>query len=411
MGTPVVLVCSGMLDLSKFLMNILVVTPFYKPAYIYGGPVRSLPLLCEAIVAQGHHVTVFTTKANGSLSNLSDSLIAVENFHGVRVWFFNRDLPGNYYISRELAKACNRNMQSFDLVYVMANWVFPFIPACRSGLRQRKPLVISPRTSFMQKTWQGKWLKKYLYHWLVERKLIQQSSAIHFTTPLEEKESTWLGLKPPGFIVSNPVCFDEFNRLPGRGKFRETAKIPQNEKIVIFLGRLEPRKGLDIALEAFASVCQVNDRVRFIIAGPDKNDYSKTLHRLVNQYKIADKVNFTGYLPAEARLQALVDSDVFILTSISENFGMSVVEAISVGLPVLISDQVGVASFVEHSGCGYVVSLTRDSITNGLLHILDYDQNHNDNRDEILKIAEATYSPEMVAREMLDQFNRILSSS
>jgi glycosyltransferase involved in cell wall biosynthesis len=222
----------------------------------------------------------------------------------------------------------------------------------------------------MEKTWRKTDLKKWFYHGLFERPLLNRSVAIHYTTRFEQSESAWLGLRPPSFIVPNPVAMQEFQRLPVRGIFRATLKLPSAAQIVLYLGRVEHRKGIDLALKAFAQVSHQISEALFIIAGPSEDHFQETLEQVARELGVFEKVIFTGFLNQAQRLSAFADADVFILTSHSENFGMSVVEAMASRLPVVVSDTVGIAEDILKAQAGKVVPLQVALIAKALEDLL-----------------------------------------
>jgi glycosyltransferase involved in cell wall biosynthesis len=381
--------------------RILVVTPFYKPAYVYGGPTRSIPALCEGWVSLGVEVTVYTTNANGAV-NLPVSTEQGYEINGVTVQYFQRRLRGNYFYSPDLAQACHIGVKQFDLVYIASNWGYPFIPVCRAAIHSGIPFVITPRTSFMRETWKGKYLKKLAYHRLFERSLITRAVAIHYTTTFEVTESVWLGLNVPFFVVPNPVDIEEFSQLPETGGFRNKYSIERDAKIILFLGRIEVRKGIDLTLRAFSSVKNEFPDARLVLAGPEEDGYLDTVMRMANSLGVLDRLTVTGFLNAWQRLEAIVDADIFILTSYSENFGMALVEAMAGGLPVLISDRVGIGDDVSDTGAGIVAPLNPDAIARGLAYMLSCPEQRR-TMGQQGKQAAQKYQPRKVAELMLTE--------
>jgi len=388
-------------------VKLLFVTPFYKPAFIYGGPTRSLPALCEALVAEGSEVSVYTTDAKGS-GSLDIPLGIAQDVKGVKVHFYRRVWGGNYYFAPDLIKACYNNVGKFDLMYIYSTWTYPFVPCCRAAHRAAVPYVVSPRTSFMRETWKGKQLKKWAYHFLVERHWITKASALHYTTNLELRESEWLGLRTPFFIVPNPVDQTEFSCLPARGVFRAAQNIAADAKVVLYLGRIEPRKGLDLTLAAFAQASSREPRAFLVLAGPEEENYGAILKQIVAQLGIVDRVIFTGYLDAETRLKALVDADLFVLTSYSENFGMAVVEAMAAGLPVILSDMVGIAEDVREEQAGIVVPLSVEEIARKMSEVLSSEELRRDLSRKAIRVARERFSPMKVADIMLGELGKIV---
>jgi len=387
-------------------MKLLIVTPFYKPAYRFGGPTRSIPALSEGLSRLGVDVTVYTTNANGKSTLEVDANTRLDA-DGVSVFYFERDIQNSFFYSRKLAQACHETINHFDCVYVSSNWGYPFIPACRAALRHAIPYIVTPRTSLMRKTWRGKYLKKMVYHRLVERRLINQASLLHYTTQLEVDESHWLGLKPDYCIVPNPVDVSEFDQMPSRGLWRKALNVQSDTPIILYLGRIEARKGLDITVRSFAEVHKYQQDALLVLAGPEEDGYYAELRTLSTQLGVAKYVRYTGYIDAQTRLQALADADVFVLTSYSENFGMAVVEAMAAGLPVVISDQVGIAPDLKASNVGIVTPLDPQATANALGQLLTSSKERKVLGKRAMLFAREKYSPEIVALSMLSHFARV----
>lgn len=380
-------------------------TPFYKPSHVYGGPTRSISTLCENLVRIGCDVTLYTTNANGS-TNLPIEPDVPHTVNGVTVHYFPRESGGNYFFSPRLAEACRRTIGKFELMYVASNWGYPFLPACRSASEAGVPYIVSPRASFKRAPWIGKYWKKLTYHYLLERRLVQHAAALHYCTELERKDSGWLGLQPPSFVVPNPVDATEFKHLPPRGAFRRTWGIPEEKEVVLFLGRIDPQKGLDVTLHSFAKATVFHPKALLVLAGPEEDGYVQPLKKMAEKLGIMDRVLFTGFLESKTRVTALADSDVFILTSYSENFGIAAVEAMAAGLPVIVSDRVGIAEELRAERAGVVVSLDPAAVAVELIRLLASPDGRRQLSKRAVQLANEKYSPEIVAKAMLDEFEK-----
>ncbi len=389
-------------------MRILCVIPFYKPAYIYGGPTRSVPALCEGLANLGEQVTVFTTDANGK-ERLEGIAGQPQILDGVKVIYFRQDVGGNYFYSAGLARACQATISDYDLVYIVATWTHPFLPACTWARRRQVPYVVSPRTSFMRQTWRDKHLKKWSYFHMFERRLIEHAAALHYTSRLEQRESQWLNLSPEPFVVANPVDVSEFEHLPEKGRFRTEHQIPATSPLLLYLGRLEARKGLNLTLAAFAHLAKSQPDALLVLAGPDKDGYQNILRRQVVEFGLQGRVFFTDYLDAQQRLSALVDADAFVLTSYSDNFGMAAVEALAAGLPVLISNRVGIAEEVAQAGVGLVTKLEIPAIAEGMECLLTLSKNQPEQAVRARQFARERFAPVKVAAEMQENFTQVIS--
>lgn len=393
-------------------LRFLFVSPYYKPAHVYGGPARSIPILCESLAGLGAGVTVFTTNANGS-ENLAVPCGAAQDVGGVQVHYFERDLPGNYFYSSQLRQACRDRIRrpGFDLVYVASNWGYPFLPACRAAHRAGVPYVVSPRASFKHNTWNGKLLKKMGYHLLFERFFIQRASRLHYTTLLEAGDSRWLRLKPQEMIVPNPLDLREFEHLPERGRFREHHDIPKDRRMILILGRIDPDKGLDLALQALSRIVPRFTDVTLVIAGPEEDGQIRSLQALARELKLNDHVLFPGLLNSSQRLEALADADLFLSPSRSENFGLSIVEAMACGLPVVVSDQVGVADIIVKEEAGLVVPLDPAHMADAVLQILDGPSLGRQLGERALQVVSENFASEAVARHLLHEFEEMLGEA
>jgi glycosyltransferase involved in cell wall biosynthesis len=388
------------------VLKILCVTPFYKPAFVYGGPTRSIPALCEGLAGCGCEVSVYTTNANGK-AKLSVEAGKEQVLDGVKVTYFERSgIPG-YFYSRDLAAACRNGLNRYDLISITGNWVHPLLPVCREALKWSVPYVISPRTSFMRKAWKYGSLKKLVYHLTFERRLVNGAAAIHYTSELERTESAWLRLRPPNFIIPNAVDLDELDPAPERGAFRAKWRITDNEKIILYLGRLEPRKGLELTLRGFASACRLGlAGTTLIFAGPEKRNYRHVLQKCAAALGVENKVLFPGYLNAGERLSALMDADLFVLLSYGENFGMALVEAMALGVVPLISDQVGIADDISKAKAGIVVPLDPDRIASELRGILTAPDAQRHCSGNARTFVRENYESRKVARATLQEYGK-----
>jgi glycosyltransferase involved in cell wall biosynthesis len=392
------------------MLRLLVVVVFYKPAYVYGGPVRSISALCEALSRLGCAVTVFTTNANGG-SKLDVDTRTPCTVDGVRVFYHPLERGPFLFHSPALRQACVEQIRAFDLVYIVSCWGYPFIPAARAAAAALIPYVISPRTAFMRAAWQGKFLKKAIYHFLMERSAINRAAVIHYTSQIEADQSRWMRLKSRAVIVPNPVDLSEFAALPERGSFRERHGIAADEKVLLYLGRVEPRKGLDLAIRAFGRIASSGRRARFAMAGPEEDAHVRELQELAMSVGAGDRVMFTGMLAGAARLAAFRDADLFVLTSLAENFGMAVVEAMASGLPVVVTDTVGVAPEVAAHGAGLVVAREEHAVAAAMERMLSSEELRRMSGEAGKRLAQTAYAPDAVARLWLERFGPLALKS
>ena len=192
------------------------------------------------------------------------------------------------------------------------------------------------------------------------RRHLDAASGIHYSTLIEEQRARSLRLKAPPIVEPNGLDFDAHRYSLSSGSFRARWNIPREAPIVLFLGRLHPKKGLDLLIPAFARAAPTN--AILVIAGSGDSDYETSLNQTVLSSGIADRVKFTGFLEGRARNEAFADATVFVLPSYSESFANTVVESIASGTPVIVSDQVGLHTDISSKKVGGVVPANVDAL-------------------------------------------------
>jgi glycosyltransferase involved in cell wall biosynthesis len=198
---------------------------------------------------------------------------------------------------------------------------------------------------------QSRWKKRLYLAWRL-RSNLRHARAIHFTTRTESDLVAPLRLGPPGFVETLGVDLAEFEQLPSKGAFRQRYSLG-DRPLVLFLGRVHPKKGLDLLIPAF-DAARLDDAV-LVIAGPDADGYRARVEADIAARLLQGRVVFTGMLRGRDRVEALADADLFVLPSYQENFGIAVVEALAAGTPVLISDQVNIWQDIIEGSVGAVV--------------------------------------------------------
>lgn len=315
-------------------MKILHVVPTYLPAFRYGGPVVAVHGLCKALVDRGHEVHVFTTNVDGEgVSSVpTDRAVDVD---GVRVHYFPSRFPRLYW-SPPMRRALEE-VRAYDVVHVHAVYLWPGVAAARAARAAGVPYVISPRGMLVPRLIRQKSrVMKMLWLRLMERRGFAGASAIHFTSGLEWDDAKRVGLPLPApFIVPNGV------------EIRPRPDVPRDPRTLLFLGRVNWKKGLERVIEALPSL-----QARLIVAGNDEENLTPRLRALAES-RGAD-VDFIGPVYGGAKDELLARATLFVLMSDSENFGNAVLEALAMETPAVLSRGVGVAEDVVAAGAGIV---------------------------------------------------------
>lgn len=385
-------------------MRILHVTPYYLPAYRYGGPIYSVHGLCKALVHTGASVTVFTTNVDGD----RDLDVPVETpvlIEGVTVYYYPVQRPRGYVYSARLRQALSARLSEFDLVHIHGLYLYPTAVAARLCRRFNIPYLIAPRgmlDSYAMKasSLPGR-LRKQLYLRLIENRNLEGAVALHFTAHDELRHSLYSCAPERAAIVANGLDIDRF---PLRN---ETAVCPD---CVLFLGRIHPKKGLDLLIPAFAQVVKERPTARLRLAGPDNDGYLAHVKTLIAHYQLQDHVQYDGMLLGKEKENAMQRAALFALPSYSENFGIAVIEALAYGTPVLISNRINIHRDVIKARCGIVTACEVDAIAQGILQMLRYPSEASEMGQRGRRLVEVNYTWTAVARSMLSVYEKIIAT-
>lgn len=321
-------------------MNILIVIPSYKPAFVYGGPIYSVSRLAEALVQIGNSVTVYTTNANGA-EDLNITIGESVDVDGVNVLYFKRWTRGHSNFSPTLLLRLIKNAKKFDVIHIQSWWNLVTVPAAWICLLLGKAPMISPRGTLTYYTiyHKGQFFKSIFHNW-IGAKLLERS-VLCFTTIHEYQEAKKLTRTEKYFVLPNILDLQD-PRLVIR-KAEESLQI-------LFLGRIDPAKNLELVIEALSSDLDFN--YQWKIAGEGDEGYIKVLKE---KAKNLHDVQWLGAITGEAKYNLLAEADLLVLPSHTENFGNVVLEALSQGTPVLLSPHVGIGDYVIRQKLGFVV--------------------------------------------------------
>ena len=337
-----------------------------------GGPTEVLKQLPVVQARAGHRVTVCTTdRGNPPREKLSATYFNGLFPSDVALQVFPVDFSP-LMVSVNMARWLHRNVRDFDIVHVHGLYRFPQTYAASQARRHTVPYIIRPHGSldpFLYKRSSRSLLLKRAYERWFDFPNLNAAGAIHYTSEGERQRAAVLNLRAPSFVVPNALDWDRFRTLPPRGALRTRWGL-HDEPVVLFLGRLHFKKGLDLLIPAFDALHRRVPDVRLVIAGPENDDYGATVRAWVRERSLEQFVHFVGPLQGPDVVQAYVDADVFALPSYTENFGMTVAEAMACALPVVISDQVNIHGEVAGAGAGLVTRCDAAEVADALHALL-----------------------------------------
>jgi glycosyltransferase involved in cell wall biosynthesis len=350
-------------------MRILKVTQAYFPFSDRGGPAVKVRSIAKILVRRGNQVTVLTA----DLGFTPREIVAAAARHDADGWrseldgvetiyFTTRGRYRNLTLNPGVLGFCNRRLRDFDVVHVYGLYdvLGPVVAGyCRHfGV----PYFVEPLG--MTRPIDRGFLLKKLWSTLVNGYLSKANKVIA-TSAQEMSELLADGFSPNQVLLRyNGLEKEEFQKLPLRGTFRNRAQIRKDERFILFLGRVIPRKGADLLIEALPQVdC---DKTKLLIAGPEgEAGYLAFLRVKAKAAGVEHRVIFAGPLYDDDKKAALVDADVFALPSRYENFGNTAAEAIACGTPALVSDRCGIAPLIDQRA-GLVTSYSSGAVARTL---------------------------------------------
>lgn len=350
-------------------MNILQVVPYFPPAYAFGGPVKVAYSISKELVKRGHNVTVYTTDAKNPSERLK--VPPVMDVDGIEVHYMrNLSLSSirisNIFIPPEVALVSKSELKKFDVIHLHEFTTFQNIVVAHNARKTGVPYILQTHGSIHIS---GRRRRKLLFNTLFGNEILKHASKVIALSSVEKLHYKRVGIPDHKIvIIPNGIDLSDYAHLPSKGSFKKKFGLDKNEKIVLYLGRIHEIKGIDILVRAFANILHKLGDVRLVIVGPD-DGYLRKLEALIKALRIEDKVLVSGPLYGVAKLEAYVDADVYVLPSRYEIWGMTVLESVACGTPVILTENCGIAEFFRDKA-GLVVKTDSLNLQEALLEML-----------------------------------------
>jgi glycosyltransferase involved in cell wall biosynthesis len=334
-----------------------------------GGPSKAVIEMCRELRRRSHEAEIYTTNVDGDCC-LDMPLGRRVEVGGVDVTYFPVS-GGHYYkLSRAMAAALSANVSRYDVVHVHSLYQFPSTAAAHYCRKYDVPYVLRPHGTLDPYLYRRHQLRKRLYELLIERRNLASAAAVQFTTEEELRLAKLSGLRFRGAVVPLGVEIDE----PSAGAADAADRIwPElaGKKVLLFLSRINFKKGLDVLAQAFGEIHTARPDAYLVIAGPDTDGYAAQVRTWLAAEGALDATAFTGMVLGERKAALLARADAFVLPSYSENFGISVVEAMGAGLPLLISNRINIWREIDAARAGLIVNPDAGEVAKATLALLE----------------------------------------
>lgn len=348
-----------------------------------GGAAVACIELCAALAERGHDVEIFTTAID-----IPPDWPTQENqpflHRGITIHFFPVLRIGYYWVSSGMFWALWRKVRTFDVVHIHSLYRF-HLPAtawiCRWFAR---PYIVKPHGSLDPFLFKYRRWRKMPHEFLFDRPAYAHAAAVHYVADEERHlaESTDFiralnasHCKGPDAVVapegvSIDARIDRKDISNGTARLIQQFPELQGKAIVLFLGRLNFKKGIDILVEAFAAVKLATPDAHLLFVGPDSEGYSAQIRKWLRDFGVTDQTTFTGMLRGAEKLAAFQLARVFVLSSYTENFGIAIVEAMTQNCPIVISNKVNIWREIQDANAGLVTDCDAVQTASAILRIL-----------------------------------------
>lgn len=383
-------------------MKILHVAASLDPKW--GGPAKVVIELTQALVKKGVEVAIFAPLNKGDESEIIRP-------KGVELQLFPQSSFARWWTgySPSLKRAIRKQVTKFDILHIHEIWHHPHFAARQAAKFAGKPFIITVHGALEQWCLDYKAFKKKIYSTLIQRKILKEASALHAITEEEVKNISNFVVNKNIFLIPNGINLEEFEKLPERDWIEGLYPEVKGKKVILFLGRIHPQKGLDILAKAFVTILKKRDDIQLVIAGPDNNGYKNRIVEILKGENAIRNSTFTGMLTGDDKIKALSRADIFVLPSYSEGFSISALEAMACGLPVVITKQCNFPE-VEEIGTGKVIEADANNLSEALIELLDNPALCKEMGRKGQRLVTERYTWDKVADEMITAYKTILSN-
>ncbi len=357
-------------------MKILQLVPYFFPALSVGGSATAVYNLSRELVKHGHEVIVFTT----DLGSDTDSIKAQTNkkirIEGFGVYYF-KNISGNLAFKKHIFSPpafflkLIRTISDFDIIHMHEIYTPMHLWAAFWAKKKGIPYILSGHGTAKMSEKEGNLGRKKLFYQFGGKKLLLGAAKIIALTEEEKKSYLKLGINKKNVIViPNGIDANLFLKLPKKVEFRSQWGLKENDCVILFLGRIHPKKGIELLIKSLLYIHYKKDNIKLVIAGPaEKKEYLDDLKMTTRSNGLEKAVIFAGNLTGRAKLAALSAAHVFALTSYAEGMPISALEAAACNLPLLLSDKSGFDRIIEYDA-GKIVDNNAKKIAQGLEEIL-----------------------------------------
>ncbi|MFZ4763680.1 MAG: glycosyltransferase [Roseimicrobium sp.] len=340
-----------------------------------GGPSVALPLMARSLAMQGITVDVVTTMAAADAEAKGIVFEQPLPRDGYTVRFFKRQ-TSFYKVSWPMLRWLMQHSRDYALMHHHALFSFAPLAGAFAAYRHQVPYIMRPLG--LLNAWgmqnRRRWVKDFSFRCL-DRPALEHAAAIHYTSTEEQAEAARLHLRTRAAVIPLGIDLAPFQQLPEPRLFFERFPSAAGRRVVLFLSRLDPKKGIELLLDAFAALREHRRDTVLVVAGSGEREYEARLRAQAEALHLQEGLEllWPGFLDGEDKRAALAAADLFVLPSRSENFGIALLEAMAAGRACISTDQVALAVDTHDTAALTVVPCDAAKLSHAMAVALDDD--------------------------------------
>jgi len=366
-----------------------------------GGPAIAIVPMCRALKEEGIEVLLVSTSAG------VDHDESLYEYKGIPAKFFPTQLGDSFKYSRPLSSWLSANIEQFDVAHIHAVFNHSSIAAAHVCRKARVPYVVRPLGTLEPWSMTQKSLRKRVFWQVSGKGMLRRAAAVHYTTDAEKLSTERLLGLNHGKVIALGI---ETTASASHAKLEQHFPELASEPYMLVLSRLHPKKGLDVLIDAFLALVQVEKFAhwRLVIAGDGPEAYVLKLKAMAGSSAQRDRIVFTGWLDGEEKDAVLGGASLLVLPSHQENFGLCVMEALSHSVPVLVSPHVNLAEEIVLANAGWIATVDKDALLSRLAEALG-DEEERVRRGLAGKQLSQKYSWDTVAKNLIDLYRQVVT--
>ena len=391
-------------------MKILHVAHFFYPCLSAGGVVNASYQIASK-QADGNDVKVYTSDSCKERLKFPNGRYDVD-VGGIKVDYF-KNLSNRFKLATMLDTPLSapfrirKDIKNHEVIHIHEHRQTLAIFVSHFAGKNNIPYVVQAHGSVLP-FFQKEGLKN-IFDKVFGFRILHNASCVFALTEVEKEQYLKMGVEEDKIeIVPLGINLEEYENLPQKGSFRSRFNIAEDDKLILFVGRIHEIKGLDLLVDAFNDLIDHNGEVsiKLAIVGPDDGYLSK-LEEKINEYSLKENVIITGPLYKEEKQEALVDCDLFVMPSKYESFTTSGLEAMACGKPLVLTKNNHIHDWVD-GNVGIACGDDKDSLRKAIETVLfddDLSAVYGEKGKELIK---TKYNWDIINTQILDIYKKLL---